>query len=155
MLQPIKGRGRVLADGQTYFLILLVLSVGVSLVCPVTFLSVPYTYLGASIVGLGLGLGFWCRSLFIKSKTTLSPFESPSVLLTSGPFRFSRNPIYLAMALMLLGVAVLLGAVAALIFPVIFIVAIELRFIPLEERKLEAIFGEEYREYRRKVRRWL
>lgn len=85
----------------------------------------------------------------------MSPYESPAVLLTTGPFRFSRNPAYLAMAAILFGSAVVMGTLVSFAFPVLFVLIIELLFIPDEERRLEEIFGGRYREYKRKVRRWI
>ena len=145
-----------MTDGQDYFIILLVLSVLLNFIFPVTaFLSPPATYSGFLIIGFGLVLAFWSRSLFLKNATTLQPSEEPTSLVTSGPFRISRNPIYLGMASILLGVAVLLGTLVTLAFPVIFVALIEFFIIPSEERKMEKIFGEPYREYRKSVRRWI
>ena len=145
-----------MADGQDYFIILLILSVLLNFIFPVlVFLSPPSTYSGFLIIGFGLVLAFWSRSLFLKKSTTLQPSEEPTSLVTSGPFRISRNPIYLGMASILLGVAVLLGTLLTLAFPVIFVALIEFFIIPGEERKLEKIFGEPYREYTKSVRRWI
>jgi len=145
-----------MADGQDYFIILLVLSVLLNFVFPVpVFLSPPSTYSGFLIIGFGFVMAFWSRSLFLKNATTLQPSEEPTSLVTSGPFRFSRNPMYLGMASILLGVAVLLGTLVTLVFPIIFIMLIEFFIIPGEERKLEKIFGEPYREYKKSVRRWI
>ena len=145
-----------MADGQDYFLILLILSVLLNFVFPVlVFLSPPFTYSGFLIIGFGFVLAFWSRSLFLKNATTLQPSEEPTSLVTSGPFRLSRNPIYLGMASILLGVAVLLGTLVTLPFPVIFVALIDFFIIPGEERKLEKIFGEPYREYKKSVRRWM
>ena len=145
-----------MADGQDYFIILLVLSVMQNFVFPVpAFLSPPFTYFGFLIIGFGFVLAFWCRSLFMKNATTLQPSEEPTVLVTSGPFRLSRNPIYLGMASILLGVAVVQGTLVALVFPVIFVMLIEFFIIPGEERILEKIFGEPYRKYKKSVRKWI
>lgn len=145
-----------MADGQDYFLILLVLSVLLNFIIPVpAFLSPPSTYSGFLIIGFGLVLALWSRSLFLRNSTTLQPSEEPTSLLTSGPFRISRNPIYLGMAAILLGVAVLLGTLVTLAFPVLFITLIEFFIIPGEERMLEKIFGEPYRDYKKRVRRWI
>jgi protein-S-isoprenylcysteine O-methyltransferase Ste14 len=145
-----------MADGQDYFIILLILSFLLIFAFPMqAVLFAPYTYFGAIIIGLGVLVALWSRELFLKGKTTLSPFEMPTALVTSGPFRISRNPMYLGMALILLGVSVLLGTLAAFAFPVIFVLIIDAKFIPNEERKLEKAFGERYRKYRKKVRRWL
>ncbi|MFY9799985.1 MAG: isoprenylcysteine carboxylmethyltransferase family protein [Methanoregula sp.] len=145
-----------MTDGQDYFLILLVLSVLLNFVFPVVvFLSPPSTYSGYLILGFGLVLALWSRSLFLKNATTLQLSEEPTSFLTSGPFCISRNPIYLGMASILLGVAVLQGTLVALAFPVLFVTLIEFFIIPGEERKLEKIFGEPYREYKKSVRRWI
>jgi len=145
-----------MADGQSYFIILLILSIWLNFAFPIlAVLCAPYTYFGIVIIGFGIAVGFWSRSLFLKSKTTLSPYESPTSLVTSGPFRISRNPMYLGMAAILLGVAILLGTLVTFASPVLFIMLIETFFIPGEERKLEKIFGERYKKYENKVRRWI
>jgi len=145
-----------MADGQDYFIILLVLSVLLNFVFPVlVFLSPPFTYSGFLIIGFGFVLALKSRSLFLKNATTLQPSEEPTSLVISGPFRLSRNPIYLGMASILLGVAVLLGTRVTLIFPIIFIMLIEFFIIPGEVGKMEKIFGEPYRKYKKSVRRWI
>jgi protein-S-isoprenylcysteine O-methyltransferase Ste14 len=156
MAENKRQKGRSMADGQSYFIILLILSIWLNFVFPIrTVLYAPFTYFGIIIIGVGIFIGLWSRSLFLKSKTTLSPYESPTSLVTSGPFHISRNPIYLGMAAILLGFAVLLGTLVTFIFPAIFIMIIETLFIPDEERKLEKIFGEQYKEYKNKVRQWI
>jgi protein-S-isoprenylcysteine O-methyltransferase Ste14 len=156
MATGLRERARRLADGQGYFLLLLALSIVSHFVFPVrVLLQPPFTFIGFPIIGAGLFLAFWCRTLFLRNRTTLSPYESPVVLITTGPFRFSRNPVYLAMAAVLFGSAVVMGTLVAFVFPVLFIAIIELLFIPDEERRLEEIFGEEYREYKLRVRRWV
>jgi protein-S-isoprenylcysteine O-methyltransferase Ste14 len=145
-----------MADGQDYFLTLLVLSVLQNFIFPVpVFLSPPSTYSGFLIIGFGFVLAFWSRSIFLRNSTTLQLSEEPTSLVTSGPFHLSRNPIYLGMASILLGVAVLQGTLVALTFPVLFVTVIEFFIIPGEERKLENLFGELYREYKKSVRRWI
>ena len=132
-----------MADGQDYFLILLVLSVLLNFIFPVpVFLSPPFTYSGVLMIIFGLVLAFWSRSLFLRNSTTLQLYEEPASLVTSGPFRHSRNPIYLGMASILTVVAVLQGTLVALSFPVLFVMVIDFFIIPGEERKLENLFGE-------------
>jgi len=145
-----------MVDGQDYFIILLVLSILLNFVFHVlAFLSPPATYSGFLIIGFGLVLILKSRSLFLKNATTLQPSEEPTSLVTSGPFRLSRNPIYLGMASILLGVAVLSGTLVTLASPIIFIALIEFFIIPGEERMMEKKFGEPYREYKKSVRRWI
>jgi protein-S-isoprenylcysteine O-methyltransferase Ste14 len=156
MVTGIREKARSLADGQGYFLLLLILSIVSHFLFPVRVLLLPpFTFLGILIIGAGLYLAFRTRALFLQNRTTLSPYESPAVLLTTGPFRMSRNPVYLAMAAVLFGSAVLMGTLVPFVFPVLFMVIIELLFITDEERRLEEIFGGAYREYTRRVRRWV
>ena len=149
-------KARSMADGQSYFIILLILSIWLNFIFPIrAILYAPYTYFGIIIIGFGIVIGLWSRSLFLKSKTTLSPYETPTSLVTSGPFNISRNPMYLGMAAILLGIAIFLGTLVTFIFPAIFIMIIETLLIPDEERKLENKFGEHYKEYKNKVRQWI
>jgi len=156
MAMGLRDKARSIADGQGYFLVLLILSIASHFIFPVrVVLHSPFTWTGILIIGASLYLAFRCRALFLQNRTTLSPYESPTVLITTGPFCISRNPAYLAMAAILFGSAVLMGTLVPFVFPVLFIVIIEVLFIPDEERRLEEIFGEEYREYKREVGRWV
>jgi protein-S-isoprenylcysteine O-methyltransferase Ste14 len=156
MAEGIRETARSLADGQGYFLILLVLSVLGHVVFPIrVVLSAPYTFSGILFIGAGLFLAARSRSLFLENRTTMSPYESPGFLITTGPFRFSRNPAYLAMAAILFGSAVVMGTLVTFVFPILFIAVTELLFIPDEEEALEKKFGKEYRQYRERVRRWI
>ena len=144
MAAGLREKARSLADGQGYFLVLLILSIVSHFVFPVrVLLQAPFTWSGFLIIGAGIFLAFRCRALFLRNRTTLSPYESPAVLITTGPFRISRNPVYLAMAAMLFGSAVVMGTLVPFVFTVLFIVIIEVLFIPDEERRLEEIFGGE------------
>lgn len=137
-------------------MILLILSVGLNFIFPImTVIPAPYTYIGVVIIGFGLIMDLWSSSLFMKSKTTVSPYGSPTALVTSGPFRISRNPMYLGMAAILLGVAILLGTLVTLGFPVLFVMIVETQLIPDEEQKMEKIFGDQYRAYKNRVRQWI
>jgi len=93
--------------------------------------------------------------LFKKNKTTVKPYRNPTELITSGPFRISRHPMYLGMMLILLGIAIVHGTLITFAFPIIFIILMELFFIPYEEKNLERISGRKYLSYKKRVRRWL
>lgn len=143
-------------DGQTWFLILFVVSILLHFLFPLeTVVVPPYTYAGFFMGGAGLALCGWTRCLFLQNQTTMSPFESPVFLITAGPFRISRNPAYLGMALILLGLALLLGTLAPFAMPVLFILIIERVYIPIEERMLTDRFGDRYKKYQTAVRRWI
>ncbi len=118
-------------------------------------LGSPYRPIGILPVVTGVGLIVWGWAVFRKAGTTIKPFEESSQLVAGGPFRFSRNPIYVGMVVILFGVGVILGSALPFIVLPLFGRAIRLRFIGREEEMLAATFGEEYDDYRRKVRRWL
>ncbi len=117
--------------------------------------SYPYSLIGIVLIIIGMITAFLTNSILLKKGTSIKPFENPSVLVASGPFKFSRNPIYLSMALALLGVAIFLGSLSPFIFPIIFVIMIDRSVIPIEETNLERRFGEEYLDYKTKVNRWV
>lgn len=89
------------------------------------------------------------------ARTTLDPAGRPRALVTGGVFRFSRNPIYLGMVLLLLGAALMAASWPGLVLVPLFAVLITLRFIRREEAALARAFGEEFTSYTRRTRRWL
>ena len=76
-------------------------------------------------------------------------------LVTTGVYRYTRNPMYLGMALVLLGCAIVVGVATAFLIPVIFVVIIQYRFILPEEQMLRDLFPEEFPAYCQQVRRWI
>jgi protein-S-isoprenylcysteine O-methyltransferase Ste14 len=115
----------------------------------------PYTYLGIALMLIGLALATWAAMAFRKVGTSFQLQGGTSALTTSGPFRISRNPMYLAMLIWLLGLAVLLGSLITFLFPILLFLVANFLLIPLEERNMQKSFREKYAEYKRDVRRWL
>lgn len=111
--------------------------------------------LGSVSIVVGLLLLVLAGGLFKKADTEMIPFREVRALITDGVYRFTRNPMYLGMALILLGTACTTGTVAGLLVTPVFMAIIELRFIRPEEAMLRGIFGEEFDAYSSKVRRWL
>lgn len=111
--------------------------------------------LGSVAIVAGLLLLVLAGGLFKKADTELIPFREVRALVTDGVYRFTRNPMYLGMALILLGTACTTGTVAGLLVVPVFMAIIEARFIRPEEAMLRSIFGEEFVAYCAKVRRWL
>jgi len=94
---------------------------------------------------------------FARARTTINPVEpeQAKTLVTTGLYQISRNPMYLAMALILLGGALRVGNIGAFIAPTLFVWAITMFQIKPEERALQSIFGEDFKAYRQQTRRWL
>jgi protein-S-isoprenylcysteine O-methyltransferase Ste14 len=94
-------------------------------------------------------------SRFMRAGTPVIPFKPSTALVVDGPYRFSRNPIYLGMAALYVGLAFLLGWMLALILLPVVLVAVDRLVIAREEPYLERKFGQDYVEYKGRVRRWI
>ena len=139
-----------------YFLVALLLMGFFHRVAPwAQVLEAPYRYGGVVLMALALGLILWAALLFRRAGTNIRPYLPSTALVLDGPYRFTRNPMYLGMAGTLLGAAVFLGSLTPLIVIPAFMALIAERFIVPEEAKLEAAFGRDYVDYKARVRRWL
>ena len=110
---------------------------------------------GGAVLVVGALLTLWGAWTVGVAGTTIKPFERTTRLVANGPFRFSRNPMYLGLVTMLLGSALALGTVGPWFVALALAVTLQLRFIRHEERALAASLGEPYELYRRSVRRWI
>lgn len=116
-------------------------------------LRVPW--LGAALFAAGLAVMLWGARTFSAAGTTIKPFERTHQLVAAGPYRFTRNPMYLGMVAMLLGAALALGTPGPWLAALALALTLHFRFIRNEERALAASLGAPYEDYRRRVRRWL
>lgn len=92
---------------------------------------------------------------FSRAKTNVEPWKPTTAIVASGVYRFSRNPIYLAMILLYTGAGLLLDSLWVLLFAVPVLFLINFGVILREEKYLTAKFGGEYLDYQKRVRRWL
>ena len=138
------------------FLLCLALMTLLRWLCPVwTLFPFPYNLTGLLLVLLGLGLTFAGAMTFRRAKTNIRPFQEADKLVTQGPFRYTRNPMYLGVSLVLAGSWLLMGALSPLLGVLIFVVTADRWYIAFEERMLERKFGAEFERYRARVRRWM
>jgi protein-S-isoprenylcysteine O-methyltransferase Ste14 len=115
----------------------------------------PLAKAGAWLLGLGFLVRLWATFHFYVHKMRVISLEPQTTLITSGPYRFSRNPLYLGgNVFIFFGAALLLGSPTALVITALHIPLMD-RFIRREEEQLERSFGDEWRRYKRRVRRWL
>lgn len=110
---------------------------------------------GRVMIVLGLALAIWSALAFRKARTTIIPRERPTALVETGPYRFSRNPIYLADLIILAGWCLSLGFLVTGVMLAGFWWVLEQRFILPEEAVLEADLGAPYIEYKDRVGRWI
>ena len=122
---------------------------------PTPLIPKQYNYLGIVLFVAGLLILFWSFGLFKKKETPILPGRKPTALVIEGPYKFTRNPMYLGVTTALLGVAIYLGDLLAFLAPLIFFMFVSLRFIPREEKLMEKLFQKKYIEYKKKVRRWI
>ena len=150
----MKKQGKILPP--TYFYLLMILSIVLHfLLSIILIIKPPFSYFGIIPIIIGIYLNIWADKLFKIKNTTVKPYEKPSQLITEGPFKISRHPMYLGMFLILLGIAIVLGSIITFIFPIIFILLMEIFFIPFEENNLTNIYGQNYIKYKKRVRRWI
>jgi protein-S-isoprenylcysteine O-methyltransferase Ste14 len=120
-----------------------------------TLISLPLNVLGIAPVLLGVTLSSAGAKRFAAVGTTLDTFSEPNKLVTDGPYKYSRNPIYLGYALVLIGVWLLLGSLSPLFIVVFSIVITDRWYIPFEENMLAEKFGPAYTSYKSRTRRWI
>jgi len=119
------------------------------------YVQPPQAYAGIIVILCGIIMAAISAGVFLKVDTGLEPFDEAKVLVTSGFYRYTRNPMYIGMFLMLFGAAFMFGSLSAL-FPIpVFFLIIRNNFVLGEERFCEAAFGQQYLDYKSKVRRWI
>lgn len=148
------GTSRLLPP--VWFLGAIVLMVLLDQLLPLmVWLERPWVWLGALPALVGIALATWAERLFKRAGTGVRPLSPASAVVTRGPYRVTRNPMYLGMVLVLAGLAIVLGSVAPLLVIPPFVWILQQRFILPEEAHMERQQGEAYAAYRARVRRWV
>lgn len=119
------------------------------------WLARPWTLAGVIVAGAGVVVHVAATNVFRHHRTTAAALAPPSALVTDGPYRYSRNPMYLGGVLMLLGLDVVLGSGTPVLVLPLWMVIMQARFIRREEALLRREFGEAYEAYCSRVRRWM
>lgn len=122
-----------------------------------SLLAPPATWLGALVAVGGLAIDVACIRRFARAKTTPHPMalKKASALVTEGMYRWTRNPMYVGLLLVLCGWALWLGTLSPWLGPPLFVVVITLVQVRLEEAALRKIFGQAYEDYCARVPRWI
>ena len=115
----------------------------------------PARVLGALVLVASMALAIAGRRAMSRAGTNIDPRQPAVVLVTTGPFRFSRNPLYLALTGLYVGVALLINGLWTLLLLIPLLFVTQQGIVRREERYLERKFGEEYRAYKNRVRRWI
>ena len=112
-------------------------------------------YAGGFIILISFVPAIWMMRLFIKARTNLDVRKPTHKIVTSGPFRWTRNPAYLSLSLLVLGIAIVADSIWVLLLLVVVMIVTHYKVILREEAYLEQKFGVEYLEYKASVRRWV
>jgi protein-S-isoprenylcysteine O-methyltransferase Ste14 len=148
-------RPGVIARPPLLYLGTLALGIALDRLFPASFASQEIRLPLAVLLGLaGLGLVFVCFRRFQAAGTNVPTWLPTTALVTTGPYRYSRNPIYVALTTIYLALAIAYGSVWPLVLLVPLLVVMRYGVIGREEHYLEAKFGDAYRAYRSSVRRW-
>jgi protein-S-isoprenylcysteine O-methyltransferase Ste14 len=138
-----------------YFLAALLTCIALRFLFPeYCIIPLPWNLLGLILVGLGLYLVIHPMKLFRRHNTP-EKYQKSTVVVTTGPYGLSRNPMYLGGLLILLGFSTSLQNVISYSAAIVFFLVINGMFIPYEEDKMEIELGAEYLAYKARVRRWL
>ena len=159
LLQPcLEDINRTLRKSipPVYFFLSLLLMLALAYFMPLSHLIyIPLRVFGGMLILLGLALTVWGAYCFGQAATPVKIFEKTTVLVTFGPYQYSRNPMYLGMIIILTGTWIALGTLSPLFVIPVFFYIIQEGFIKYEENILEESFTAEYQDYRKKVRRWV
>lgn len=118
-------------------------------------ISPPFDALGFVLITVGVTMNLWSAAWFRKKRTTIDPHGNAIYLAQEGLYRVSRNPMYLGLLIVLLGVSIYLGSLLSFLAPPLFAGIVTVRFIRREEQALLDCFGDEYIRYKTRVRRWV
>jgi protein-S-isoprenylcysteine O-methyltransferase Ste14 len=125
-------------------------------ILPLPAILIPmHLAIGILLIALGVGIGGAAFGAFKRAGTPVRPGANPTQFVVSGPYRVTRNPMYLGLLTLVIGCFFLTVSPYFLIPPVVFFWMINSRQIPFEERLLVDRFGEAYAAYCKRVRRWL
>jgi protein-S-isoprenylcysteine O-methyltransferase Ste14 len=113
------------------------------------------SFIGWLLVGVALFWGMSCIGAFKRAKTAVNPYGTTTALVTQGPYRRSRNPMYLGLSLFYVGLALVIGSAWALLLLPLVVVVMYYGVIRHEEQYLAGKFGTPYEDYCARVRRWL
>ena len=117
--------------------------------------GLPHAWVGAGVFVLGLALVIWAIRTLKAGGTPVQGYKPTSAIVDRGPYRFTRNPIYGGMFVGLAGLAVAFDTLWLLAALVVFFTIVRLGVVAREEAYLDRKFGDAYRDYRARVRRWL
>ncbi|MGA7872694.1 MAG: isoprenylcysteine carboxylmethyltransferase family protein [Candidatus Binatus sp.] len=114
-----------------------------------------YQVIGLLVVAAGEGVCCFAAAIFQARETTRKPWGEPTQFVVQSPYTWTRNPMYLGVVTVLMGLAIFFSSIAMLLAPAVFFAVIDRMVIPREEETMERLFGQDYVAYKGRVRRWI
>lgn len=140
-------------------LAMIALGIGLQLLMPLPWIyglaALEATALGVTMIVAAFAIDIWAALVFRSHETTIMPHQRSVRLVTRGPFRFSRNPIYVGNLMVVAGLGLVLSNLWLLIATPVLGFALQKLAIMREERHMEALFDDQWRDYKARVRRWI
>lgn len=156
MRPRLPDRPGIIAPPPAIYALALLIGLGAHWLVPLSLFSWPIAaVVGGPLVAAGALLMAWAFAAMRRARTSVNPYRPSSAVVVDGPYRWSRNPIYLGMTVGYAGATLLVGTAWALVLLPLVLVVMTRGVIVREERYLEQVFGDAYTNYRREVRRWL
>ena len=151
-----RDRAGVITPPPFIYLIALAIGLLVDWLYPFQVLPTPFAIgIGLLLIAAAGPIVISALGVLFRAKTTFDVRKPTSAIVTNGPYRFSRNPSYVSLTLLYGGIACLVNSLWVLLMVVPAVTVMHFGVIKREERYLEAKFGDEYREYKTTVRRWV
>jgi protein-S-isoprenylcysteine O-methyltransferase Ste14 len=146
----------VIAPPPLIYLTALVIGLGLGYLAPTPFLPGSLAYgLGAVLILIGAWIIISARRMMLRAGTAIRPTIPTTALVTTGPFRFTRNPLYVGATLIYVGIAVAARSLWAIALLLVVLAVMQRGVIDREEHYLERKFGADYVRYKERVRRWI
>jgi protein-S-isoprenylcysteine O-methyltransferase Ste14 len=153
---PATDHAPVVLNPLLIYLGLFLLGALLQWILPLPFLAqAPARLIGLVVMLVNLAIGLPAVRAMLRARTSLNPARPVTSLVLSGPYRFTRNPMYLGLTLLFTGLAIIFRLPWALVLVPVVVWLITQWVIVPEERYLEGKFGSQYAEYKSRVRRWL
>ncbi len=151
-----KDRAGVIAPPPLIYLGFIVIGLALEYLWPAPLLGHHAQYgVGTAVIAVSLLIAVPAFLQFRKAKTNVDPYKPVTAIISKGPFRWTRNPLYLALAILQLGIAAAVDGIWIALMIVPAAIVIQYGVIVREERYLERKFGDEYLSYKAAVRRWV
>jgi protein-S-isoprenylcysteine O-methyltransferase Ste14 len=156
MQKPPNDSPGVIAFPPLIFVTVLAIGVAAHFLFPAPLSPyMPWRILGAALALTAGTIALSARAQMVKAGTNIRPSLPATAIVTGGPYRFTRNPMYLALCTLNLAIGLMLCDLILVLLTLALAAVLQSGVIVREERYLEAKFGEVYTNYRRQVRRWL